>query len=44
MALAEAGSVYLTRPNLWDYHYDAPEIARRAGARDRPSDPYKKAK
>ena len=31
LELAEAGSVYLTRPHLWDYTYDAPEIARRAG-------------
>jgi NADPH2:quinone reductase len=29
--LAEAGSVYLTRPHLWDYTHDAAEIARRAG-------------
>ena len=27
--LAEAGSVTLTRPHLWDYTFDAPEIARR---------------
>lgn len=28
--LAEAGSVFLTRPHLWDYTFDAPEITRRA--------------
>ena len=29
--LAEAGSVFLTRPHLWDYTFDAIEITRRAG-------------
>lgn len=27
--LAEAGSIYITRPHLWDYTHDADEIARR---------------
>ena len=29
--LAEAGSIFLTRPHLWDYTYDADEIAWRGG-------------
>lgn len=27
--LAEAGSIYITRPHLWDYTYDAAEISAR---------------
>lgn len=29
--LAEAGSIFLTRPHLWDYTFDAAEIAWRGG-------------
>ncbi len=28
--LAEAGSIYITRPHLWDYTYDAAEISMRS--------------